>query len=165
MEAEKLLIRYAELKWHLTGCTAQGIKRAYSKPQTPRHNAHLILTSAADRNTHTARWVNSHLIQQNEIIQPVVKIINESHISYKSVTVWKQVVLVLHTQFTGRWRNYSFSLTGWGWGVVWRGLVGVLIQARSHIHIFISHKWSLIAWILICYKTHRAEIVFFFCIS
>lgn len=42
----------------------------------------------------------------------MVKIINESHIGYMSVSVGKQVVLVLHTQFMGKLRNHIFCRMG-----------------------------------------------------
>lgn len=132
----QLLIICVQLKPHLKVRTTQGIKYPHSPfcikanqntlhrlclfclhvtkwilswHLQPEQSYFYVFLVTAKRNTHTVRWISSHLIQQNEIIQLVVKIIIESQVGYMSVTVRKQVVLVLHTRFMGTQRNYIFS--------------------------------------------------------
>lgn len=116
-----------------------------------------------NRKADTGRWVSSHLIQQNEIIQPVVKIINESHIGYMSVSLGKQVVLVFTHSVLGEIEKLYFLLVrvdslGVGWLLFW------FSPGHTTKH-FIFHKQSLIALMPICYKAHRAEIDFYFLIQ
>ena len=124
----------------------------------PHGGAILICPGCCEQKiSHSGGWVSSHLIQQNEIIQPVVKIINESHIGYMSVSLGRQVVLVLHTQFMGKLRNYIDSWLEWGRGVGW------LLFWFSPGHTakrFVFRKQSVIARVPTGYEAHRAEIDF-----
>lgn len=113
---------------------------------------YILIILTVNRKAHTGGRVSSHLIQQNKIIQPVVKIINESQIGYMSVSLGKQVVLVLHTQVHGEIEKLHFLQVRLGFG---SGMVAIRFSPGLTTKHFIFHKRSLIAQMPIA---HRAEI-------